>query len=69
MRRKPGDSAEKNPYAWRRWSLRVPGAVGKRVLLARATDESGAVQPLKPEINAAGYGDNASHVVTVFADA
>jgi DMSO/TMAO reductase YedYZ molybdopterin-dependent catalytic subunit len=65
----PGDHPDGNPYAWRRWSLRVPGAVGKRLLLARATDETGATQPLTPEINAAGYGNNASHLVTVFADA
>lgn len=64
----PGDHAEKNPYAWRQWSLRVPGAAGKRLLLARATDDSGATQPLAPEINAAGYGDNAAHRVTVVAD-
>jgi DMSO/TMAO reductase YedYZ molybdopterin-dependent catalytic subunit len=65
----PGDNPDKNPYAWRRWSLRVPGAVGKRLLLARATDETGVTQPLTPEINAAGYGDNAAHLVTVVADA
>ena len=65
----PGDDPDKSPYAWRRWSLRVSGAVGKRVLLSRATDESGATQPLTPELNAAGYGDNAVHRVTVVADA
>jgi DMSO/TMAO reductase YedYZ molybdopterin-dependent catalytic subunit len=65
----PGDHPDANPYGWRRWSLRVPGAFGKRLLLARATDETGATQPLKPEINAAGYGNNAVHLVTVFADA
>ena len=65
----PGDQPAKNPYAWRRWSLRVPGATGPRVLLARATDESGARQPLAPELNAAGYGDNAVHRITVSTDA
>ena len=64
----PHDDVDHQPYAWRRWRVRIPGVNGKCIVLARATDAGGQVQPLTPELNAAGYGNNACHLVTVYAD-
>ena len=51
-------------FAWR------PRAPGSYELIARARDESGAVQPLIPRANVLGYGNNEAHRVrVVVADA
>ncbi len=58
------------PYAWTRWELEWrPRRSGSHVLLARATDSAGRLQPLQPEWNQLGYGNNVSapHYVTVVA--
>ncbi len=47
---------KEQPYAWRQWQLawtpRVPGSVS---ILCRATDETGAVQPLTSSWNPGGF--------------
>ncbi len=53
-------------WAWRKWRARVETGKGERlVILARATDGAGAMQPRVAEINTAGYANNAMHRVTV----
>jgi DMSO/TMAO reductase YedYZ molybdopterin-dependent catalytic subunit len=47
------------PYTWSGWEATwSPGQSGPATLLARATDSSGAQQPLEPVWNALGYGNN-----------
>jgi DMSO/TMAO reductase YedYZ molybdopterin-dependent catalytic subunit len=49
------------PYTWRQWETSwSPPRSGPATLLARATDSSGAQQPLQPVWNALGYANNAS---------
>ena len=52
--------------AWRAWEawIELPRA-GRATLAARATDAAGATQPLRPIVNAGGYGNNAVHRVSV----
>jgi sulfite oxidase len=50
-----------NPYTWRHWEASwSPVRSEPATLLARATDSSGAQQPLQPVWNALGYGNNAA---------
>jgi sulfite oxidase len=53
--------------AWRTWehTLRLPA--GRAVIQARATDSTGAVQPVAAAPNPAGYGNNAIHEVRIDA--
>jgi len=49
------------PYTWCQWEAAwSPAQTGPVTLLARATDSSGAQQPLQPVWNALGYANNAS---------
>lgn len=49
------------PYTWRQWEAAwSPAQSGPTALMARATDSSGAQQPLQPIWNALGYANNAS---------
>ena len=49
------------PYTWSRWEAAwSPAQTGPATLLARATDSTGAQQPLQPVWNALGYANNAS---------
>jgi len=63
--------AAPSPHAATPWRLEWrPPAPGTYELIARATDESGAVQPLTPRTNTLGYGNNEAHRVrVVVADA
>jgi hypothetical protein len=48
------------PRAWARWSFEwTPPAAGAYTLQARATDTTGAVQPVTVPFNDAGYGFSA----------
>jgi len=48
-------------YTWSRWQAAwSPTRPGPATLLARATDSTGAKQPLEPVWNALGYANNAS---------
>ncbi len=49
------------PYTWIRWEAAwSPARSGPATLLARATDSTGAKQPLQPVWNALGYANNGS---------
>lgn len=45
-------------WAWRGWSLEWKATPGDHVLSCRATDETGATQPLDPPWNFQGLGNN-----------
>ncbi len=53
------------PYAWVRWQRDWEAEAGEHQLECRATDETGAVQPLTPEWNLSGFANNATHKVRV----
>ena len=60
--------APAGPHAWRRWRARwqaqaLAGAAHE--LRCRATDASGAVQPLEPPWDVTGFGNNAAQRVEV----
>jgi len=52
-------------HAWRRWTARWDAPRGAHELRCRATDETGAVQPLEPPWDVAGFGNNAAQRVEV----
>ncbi len=45
-------------FAWRAWSFEWPAEPGEHVLACRATDSSGAVQPVEPPWTEQGMGNN-----------
>ena len=51
--------------AWRTGEADVAVARGAAVLMARATDASGAAQPMEPVLNPGGFGNNAVHRVAI----
>jgi DMSO/TMAO reductase YedYZ molybdopterin-dependent catalytic subunit len=53
------------PHAWRRWHIDWQAVPGTHELRCRATDESGAVQPLEPPWDVTGFGNNAAQRVEV----
>jgi DMSO/TMAO reductase YedYZ molybdopterin-dependent catalytic subunit len=53
--------ATPKPYTWCQWEASwSPARPGPATLLARASDSSGAQQPLQPVWNTLGYANNAS---------
>lgn len=52
-------------YAWRGWRCTWDATPGEHVLMCRATDETGAVQPLEPPFDRGGFGNNMAHRVDV----
>ena len=52
-------------YAWRAWTFDWNAQPGTTSLCVRATDSDGDVQPLEPEWNFGGYGNNAVQRVSV----
>lgn len=48
-----------------RWAFTAEPGAGRLEIMARATDESGASQPLEPRWNFNGYANNVVHRVTV----
>ncbi len=52
-------------HAWRRWTVRWNASRGAHELRCRATDETGAVQPLEPPWDVTGFGNNAAQRVEV----
>jgi len=52
-------------HAWRRWTVRWNATSGARELRCRATDETGAVQPLDAPWDVTGFGNNAAQRVEV----
>ena len=57
--------AQSGPFAWQRWRCTWRAERGEHELACRATDERGAVQPLAPDWNVGGMGNNAVHRVAV----
>ena len=53
------------PHAWRRWRASWQASVGRHELRCRATDATGAVQPLEPPWDVTGFGNNAAQCVEV----
>jgi len=53
------------PHAWRRWTARWDAPRGEHKLRCRATDETGAVQPLDADWDATGFGNNAAQSIEV----
>jgi DMSO/TMAO reductase YedYZ molybdopterin-dependent catalytic subunit len=62
-------SAEVEPpsgrFAWQRWRAEWKATRGEHELACRATDAAGAVQPLEPDWNVGGMGNNSLHRVQV----
>jgi DMSO/TMAO reductase YedYZ molybdopterin-dependent catalytic subunit len=54
------------PHAWRRWTARWHAVPGAHELRCRATDATGANQPLEPPWDVAGFGNNAAQRVEVW---
>jgi sulfane dehydrogenase subunit SoxC len=52
-------AAEAPPHAWRAWSFAWDAEPGNHELCSRATDATGATQPLTAAWNAGGYTNNA----------
>jgi hypothetical protein len=52
-------------FAWQRWHARWDATPGEHELACRATDAAGAVQPLEPDWNVGGMGNNAVHRIRV----
>ena len=52
-------------HAWRRWSVHWNAVSGDHELRCRATDETGAVQPLMSAYDVTGFGNNAAQRVEV----
>jgi DMSO/TMAO reductase YedYZ molybdopterin-dependent catalytic subunit len=54
------------PHAWRLWEMTwTPRAAGTLVVVARAADSAGGVQPEGAAWNAKGYGNNRRHRIEV----
>ena len=53
------------PYAWRQWRTTWNAEPGEHVLSCRATDANGNVQPLEPDWDVGGFGNNAVQRVSV----
>jgi sulfane dehydrogenase subunit SoxC len=57
--------AAPGPYAWQRWRATWQAAPGRHALSCRATDASGATQPIEPGWDATGFGNNAAQRLEV----
>jgi DMSO/TMAO reductase YedYZ molybdopterin-dependent catalytic subunit len=53
------------PHAWARWTARWHATPGTHELRCRASDRSGATQPLEPAWDVTGFGNNAAQRVEV----
>jgi sulfite oxidase len=53
------------PGAWRTWEAEVTVQPGTALILARATDSTGAAQPMHAAPNPGGYGNNSIHAVPI----
>ena len=54
-----------NPGAWRTWDAEVSVRPGPALIMARATDATGAVQPMQATPNPGGYANNSVHGVPI----
>jgi len=53
------------PGAWRTWEADVSVRPGPALIMARATDATGAVQPMQATPNPGGYANNSIHGVPI----
>jgi hypothetical protein len=53
------------PSEWHRWNFEWTATPGVHDIASRATDATGATQPLQPEFNLGGYENNAVHRLRV----
>jgi hypothetical protein len=53
------------PHAWRRFELRWKLRPGRHRLVCRATDLRGESQPLQPQWNPLGYGNNSVQEIEI----
>ena len=54
-----------SPSAWHRWTFGWTATPGEHEIASRATDATGATQPMQPEFNLGGYENNAVHRVRI----
>jgi len=54
-----------SPFAWRGWNFGWDAQPGEHELSSRATDATGASQPLEPAWNLGGYANNAVQRISV----
>ena len=59
------DALPGSPYGWRGWSFEWDATPGDHELCCRATDGTGATQPLEPAWNLGGFANNAVQRVPV----
>ena len=57
--------ASAGPHAWRRWRCEWRAEAGEHELRCRATDATGAVQPLEAPWDVTGFGNNSAQRVEV----
>ena len=55
-------------FAWRKWTARWNPAAGRYTLMVRATDTEGNRQPIEPEWNIQGMGNNMVQSVDVIVE-
>lgn len=58
--------APAGPFAWRGWRFNWQATPGGYDFACRATDAAGNVQPLEPQYDRGGFGNNAAHRIEVF---
>ena len=57
-----------SPFAWRQWSFQWDARPGRYILLVRATDSQGNVQPVSQPWNFQGMGNNIAQRVEVLVE-
>jgi DMSO/TMAO reductase YedYZ molybdopterin-dependent catalytic subunit len=60
-------AAEDGRFGFRSWSVELTLSAGPATPMVRATSRSGAVQPVKPIFNGAGYHNNAIQTLNLIA--
>ena len=55
-------------FAWQGWSYEWNAMLGNHKLLVRATDSNGNRQPVEPEWNIQGMGNNMAQIVEVIVE-
>ena len=61
-------AAQSPQFAWRRWTCQWNAAAGRHTLMVRATDAEGNRQPVEPEWNIQGMGNNMAQAVDVIVE-
>lgn len=61
-------AAQSPQFAWRGWTCQWNAAAGRYKLMVRATDTEGSCQPVEPEWNIQGMGNNMAQAVDVIVE-